>query len=97
MGSTSNGVNPLNIKPHIDTKEVEVNNLLDGSVHVIDPAGFNISLDYCHISYDGAPACSCQDCQKSCGDPPPPIVDPEPCLIMGKVWLLVYGGPAQPP
>jgi len=84
MGSSDNGVNPMNINSHIDTKPVEVRAAPKfDTPHYIDPAGFNISFDYCHVSYNGSTACSCQDCAKSCGTPPDPIVDPEPCLIMG--------------
>ena len=96
MGSSSNGVNPMNIISHIDTKPVEVRSLLDPMTpHIIDPAGFNITFDYCHVSYNGSTPCSCQDCAKACGTPPDPIVEPEPCLIMGKVTLFRYIQPMQ--
>ena len=57
--------------------------LVDGN-HELDPAHFNISYEYCHVATEDSPACSCQDCAKSCGAPPEPIVEPDPCLIMGK-------------
>lgn len=84
MGSTGNGVNPLQINSHITTKKVTVVNPLNISIKgEIDPNGFNISFAECSVAYGDQPACSCQDCSKSCGPTPPPIVDPEPCLIMG--------------
>ena len=89
MGSTGNGVNPLQINSHIVTKPVTVHNFMGGSA-LIDPAGFNITSRYCGVSYEDSAACSCQDCKKSCGAPPPPIIEPEPCLIMGNsvyIWL----------
>ena len=86
MGSSSNGVNPMDIKFHIDTNSVKVGAVLDATTSgSIDPASFNISFDYCHLSSNGSTACSCQDCNKSCKTLPDTIVDPEPCLIMGKV------------
>jgi len=91
MGSTANGVNPLQINSHIATKKVTVKDPFDQSITIceVDPAGFNVSSRYCHVSYNGSATCSCQDCAKSCGDPPPPIIEPEPCLIMGVDCMAV--------
>ena len=87
MGATSNGVNPLNIAAHISDSPVKVEMYPGGPVlGKVDPAGFNVSIYYCDQSYNDTPACSCQDCGKSCGAPLPPelTAEPEPCLIMGK-------------
>jgi len=86
MGATSNGVNPLNIAAHISDSPVKVEMYPGGPVlGKVDPAGFNVSIYYCDQSYNDTPACSCQDCGKSCGAPLPPelTAEPEPCLIMG--------------
>ena len=96
MGDSNNGVNPMKIKAHIaiepvEVKEVkEVNATVTSPSHTINPAGFNISFDYCYVSYNGSTPCSCQDCAKSCGAPSNPIVDPKPRRIMGNVILSRY-------
>ena len=82
LGSPSNGHNPMTMNYQITSEKVDIP-LVDGN-HELDPAHFNISYEYCHVATEDSPACSCQDCAKSCGAPPEPIVEPDPCLIMGK-------------
>lgn len=83
QGDSSNGLAPLDIDFHLITPGDT-----EGFPEGIVPYSGN-ALKCNETTPTGGPACSCQDCQESCPEIPPPALPPGPFQLFGMDGFLI--------